>query len=158
MIKIAVQHKKEVDLSIAAVQLNTIIRYIFSEQYRILNRSTYRRMKFHLGYSIFKKQRKKVFIDVVDFYLFIFWSVHCKIKSFMKKKKQRRKYVAMSVQTRMKKCNDPIYKKITRHIILKLILIKCHSTHTILYCASTMWSFKVSNFIVFTSFTGRNKI
>lgn len=94
MIKNAVQHKKEVDLSIAAVQLNTIIIYIFSEQYRILNRSTYRRMKFHLGYSIFKKQRKKVFIDVVDFYLFIFWSVHCKIKSFMKKKtkKEIRRY------------------------------------------------------------------
>lgn len=61
----------------------------------------------------------------------------------------------MSVQTRMKKCNDPMYKKITRHMILKLILIKYHSTLIILYYASTMWSFKVSNFIVFTSFTGR---
>lgn len=71
MIKNAVQHNKKVDLSIAAVQLNTIIRYAFSEQYRILNRSIYKKVKFHLGHSIFKKkQSKKVFIDVVvvDFY------------------------------------------------------------------------------------------
>lgn len=149
MINNAVQHKKEVDLSIAAVQLNTIIRYIFSKQYRILNRSTYRRVKLHLGFSILKKQRKKVFIDVVvDFYLFIFLSVHCKIKRFMKKKtkKEKRRHECTNQDEEMQR---PHIQKITRHIILKLILIIYLSTHIILYCASTMWSFKVSNFIVF---------
>lgn len=82
-------------------------------------------------------------------YLFFVSALHCKIKSYMRKKKQRRKNVIMSVQTRMKECNDPMYKKITRHIIFKLILIKYHSTHVILYFASTMWSFKMSNFIDF---------
>lgn len=73
MIKNAVQHQEEIDLSIAVVKLNTMIRYMFSEQYRILNRSTYRRRDFHLGNFIFKKQ---------------FLSVNCKIKSCMEKNKE----------------------------------------------------------------------
>lgn len=89
MIKNAVQHQEEIVLSIAVVKLNTMIRYMFSEQYRILNRSTYRKRDFHLGNFIFKKQSKKVFIVVVDFYLFIFVSELQNQK--LHGKKQRRK-------------------------------------------------------------------
>lgn len=90
MIKNAVQHNKKVDLSIAAVQLNTIIRYIFSEQYRILNRSIYKKVKFHLGHSIFKKNRVKKFLLMLLLLTFIklFLSVHCKTKSYIKKKEK----------------------------------------------------------------------
>lgn len=74
----------------------------------------------------------------------------------MRKKNKEGKTSSWVYKPGWRNATIPCTKKRTRHIILKLILIKYHSTHIILYCASTMWSFKVSNFIDLTSFTGRN--
>lgn len=149
MKKNAVQHKKEVDLSIAAVQLNTMIRYMFSEHYRILKISTYRRGEFHFDYYAFKQQSKKRAHCCCCWLLFFFFVSVLK-KSWMGKNKEGK-------TSRHKECANkgggmqrfPCTKKNNKAHSFKTFLDKI-SLHTCwLYWVLTMWSFKVSNFIVF---------
>lgn len=134
MIKNAVQHKRKADLSIAAVQLNTMIRYIFSEQYRLLNSSTYRRGIFHLGYSVFKTQSKQSFYCCCFCWLLSFFvSALENQKLDGKKNKVGKTSRGHECATKWNECNDPLYKIITRHIVL----IKYHSRHGILHDAWT---------------------
>lgn len=107
MKKNAVQHKKEVNLSIAVVQLNTMIRYMFSEHYRILKISTYRRGEFHFDYLLSKKELIAV---VVDFYLFFFRQC---IEKKLNGKKQRRKHFTSQRVCKQggRNATIPLYKK-----------------------------------------------
>lgn len=97
-----------------------------------------------------KKPHFLLLLLLLTFIYIFFCQCIAKPEDAWEKTKKEKLHVAMSVQKRWKESNDPLYKKV-RHIVLKLILIKYHSKHVKLNCASTIWFFKVSNFIFFNS-------